>query len=106
MRRVDVTHFVTGTSAIETAGTKSGNGAKMFEFFESISLLHKLRELVSGEKLLHSGLKWFGRNKLYRQSDIGIYSRHSILNISLDLGHTDTNLLLKKFSHQAHSPRS
>ncbi len=78
----------------------------MLKFFESIGLLHELRELVSREKLFHSGLQWFGRNELHRQSNIGINSRHPVLNISLDLGHTDTNLLLEKFPHETHSSRT
>src|SRR3989344_1217604 len=103
---MDITYLVTSASTVEAAGAKSGDGTQMLEFFESIGLLHELRKLVSCEKLFHSGLQWFGRNELYRQSNIGVDSRHTILNISLDLGHTDTNLLLEKFSHETYSSRT
>src|SRR3989344_6580169 len=103
---MDITYLVTGASTVEAARAKSRDGAQMLEFFESIGLLHELRELVSREKLFHSGLQWFGRNELHRQSNIGVDSRHPVLNISLDLGHADTNLLLEKFSHETYSSRT
>ncbi len=106
MRRVDVAHLVTGAGTVEAAGTEGGDGAEMLEFIESIILLHELRELVGREKLFHPSLQWFRRNELHRQSDIGIDGRHPILDISLDLGHTDTNFLLEKFSHKTYSSRT
>src|SRR3989344_8662575 len=103
---MDITSLVTGASTVEAARAKSRDGTQMLEFFESIGLLHELRELVSREKLFHSSLQWFGRNELYRQSDVGVDSRHPVLNIFLDLGYTDTNLLLEKFSYETYSSRT
>ncbi len=106
MRGMNVAHFVAGASAVESARTKGGDRAEMLEFFQSISLLHKLRQLISGEKFSHPSLERLGRNKLHRQSNIGIDSGHPILDISLNLGHTDTNFLLEEFPHQTHSSRT
>jgi hypothetical protein len=106
VRRVDVTHLIAGASTVKTTGTKGGNSSQVLEFLKSIGLLHELGELVGGEELLDTSLKGFRRDELDWQSDICVDGRHPVLDVSLNLGHTDTNLLLEEFSDETDATRA
>ena len=106
MARVHVAHFKTGALARESSRAKRGKRAQMLELGENVFLRHKLRELVCGEKFFDTRLQRFGRNKLHRQSDIRIYSGHAVLNVALDLRHTDAYFLLEQLAHETNAAAS
>ena len=104
--RMYVAYFVAGAGAVETAGAERRDGAQVFDFFQSVRLLHELRELVSGKEFLHSRLQGLRGNEIDRQCYVGVDGGHPVLYISFDLSHADANLLLKKLAHETDAARS
>src|SRR5579864_2278577 len=78
----------------------------MLEFSKDVFLPHELRKLVCSKKFLDAGLERSRRNKLNGKRCVSIDSRHPVLDISLDLTHTDADFLLQKLSDESHATRS
>ena len=102
VRRVHIAHFEPCAFSCKASRTKSREKSDVFGFRKHIFLIHKLRKLIRSEKFFDASLKWTLINYRYRHCGINIDNRHSILNISLDLHHSCTYLLLKYFTNKSY----
>ncbi len=75
----------------------------MFDFVQDVFLSHELRKLVRGEKFFDTSLERALVDDMNRHRSINIDYRHTILDISLDLHHTCTDLLLENLSDKPHT---
>ena len=67
VRSVNIAHFQTRALASQAAGPERRERPQMFHLAQNVLLIHKLRELVGGEKFFQSRLERPRRDEVNRQ---------------------------------------
>src|SRR3989338_6390124 len=106
MRWMHIPHFKAGAFSGKTSWSKRRESPQVLKFAQNIFLKHELRKLVRGKKFPNSGLQRFRGYKLNRNRYLGINRGHTILNVPLNLRHTNANFLLEQFAHKTNATRT